>query len=524
MRVDRRLLRAVVILLVLLVGVVLSLPHTLPRGVRSRLVAALSERFDSRVELQDLRVSVLPRLRVEGGGLVLRHKGRTDVPPLIAIRSFSAEAGLAGLIGRPLRVRHVRLEGMEISIPPGGMSLDKADAAREKPVPTGTAGEAHARGTGGSPLIVDNLTSTDAILRLLRSTPGKAARVFTIHHLSMEDVGAEAPWSFRATLTNPTPPGEIETGGRFGPWNAPQPSQTSLEGTYTFSDADLGVFDGIAGTLTSTGRFTGVLERIEVDGKASVPDFALPDVGQPVALETTFHSIVDGTSGNTWLRPVNASFGRTEIRADGGIVEREGDRGRTISLDVVIEEGRIEDILRLVSKAKTPPMVGALALKAKFTQPPGRAKVIDRIELDGSFQIARAQFTKRAVQGRVDQFSRMATPGEDQDPERVASNFTGRFTMRDGIIRIPRVTFIIPGARVDVNGAYRTRGQALNFEGTVRTEAKLSQMTTGVKSTLLKIVDPLFRREDRTVIPVTVEGTVDQPKVRLDVGRTLRRD
>jgi len=512
MHVDRRLLRAGVILLVLLVGVVLSLPLTLPRGVRVRLVAALAERFDSEVQLRDLRVSVLPRLRVEGSGLVLRHEGRTDVPPLIAIESFSAEAGLIGLVGRPLRLRQVTLTGLEISIPPGGMSLDE-DERR------GGAEEG-----GSSPIIVDALSSSDAVLRLLRREPGKPPREFLIHHLSMEDTGADVPWTFRATLTNPTPPGQIETSGRFGPWNAPTPSRTPLEGRYDFSEANLAVFDGIAGTLSSTGGYAGVLERIEVDGEAAVPDFALPDVGQPVALKTRFHSIVDGTSGNTWLKPVDATFGRTEIRADGGIVEPEKGSGRTITLDVSMGDGRIEDILRLVSKARTPPMVGAFIMSAKFTLPPGRGKVIDRLTLDGSFEIARARFTKGSVQGKVDELSRKATPGTEGDDEQAASNFTGRFAMNGGVIRIPRVRFEIPGARVDVNGAYRPKSDALDFKGTVRLEAKLSEMTTGVKSVLLKIVDPLFRRDDRTVIPITVGGTVDQPKVGLDVGRTLRRE
>lgn len=514
MHVDRRVRRALVLLLVLLVGLVLSLPLTSPRGARVRLIAALSERFDSEVQLRELRVSVLPRLRVEGAGLVLRHRGRTDVPPLIAIEAFAAEAGLIGLIGRPLKIRQVRLEGLVISVPPGGMSLDEDD---KEP-------SAEDRGGGRSPIIVDQLTSSGAVLRLLRREPGKAPREFLIHELSMEDAGADVPWTFAATLTNPTPPGEIETRGQFGPWDAPRPSATPLEGRYTFKEADLGVFDGIAGTLTSTGTFSGALERIQVDGEARVPDFSLPDIGRPVPLDTRFHSIVDGTSGNTWLKPVDAAFGRTKIRADGGVVEREGPRGRTITLDVTMHEGRIEDVLRLVSKAATPPMVGAFALKAKFTLPPGRDKVIDRVRLDGSFEIARARFTKGTVQGKVDELSRRATPGEDGDDERAASNFDGRFAMRGGVIRIPRVTFEIPGARVDMNGAYRTRGEALDFKGTVRLEAKLSQMTTGLKSVLLKIVDPLFRREGRTVVPITVGGTVDEPKVGLDVGRTIRRD
>lgn len=58
-----------------------------------------------------------------------------------------------------------------------------------------------------------------------------------------------------------------------------KPSHTPLEAQYEFRDADLGEFDGIRGTLDSTGIFAGVLDRVEVNGRTSVPDFALADVG-----------------------------------------------------------------------------------------------------------------------------------------------------------------------------------------------------------------------------------------------------
>jgi hypothetical protein len=91
------------------------------------------------------------------------------------------------------------------------------------------------------------------------------------------------------------------------------------------------------------------------------------------------------------------------------------------------------------------------------------------------------------------------------------------------VINLSNVSFSVPGARVDVDGRYAMRAESLDFRGTVRLEAKLSQMTSGVKSVLLKLVDPLFRRDNATIIPVTVQGTVDEPKVRLDIKRALTR-
>ena len=534
MRVNRRrVLRTVIVLLALFVAFVFTLPITLPRGVRIRLVAALSERFDSRVELRDLNVSVLPRLRVAGVGLVLRHKARPDGPPLIAVKSFSAEASLVGLLGRPFRLKRVYLEGLEINVPPGGVDINGDDAGKgsgeapppEKPgeVPAPPPVVQESPPTGESPLIVEDLLSESAVLRILRRDAGKSPRLFEIHHLSMQDTGSNVPWRFRAALTNPTPPGRIETNGTFGPWIAGRPSSTPLTGEYEFRHADLGVFQGIRGTLDSIGVFQGVLERIEVDGRVEVPDFALAAVGHAVPLVADFHSIVDGTSGNTWLRPVDAEFYDTKIQCTGGIVEAKGESGRTVTLDVVMKEGRIQDVLRLAAKTRTPLMTGGMKLQARFVLPPGKRDVIQKMRLNGSFQIVEATFTKGSVQSKIREMSQKARPGPEDPRENVASNFRGRFVMRSGVISLSNVNFSIPGARVDVGGTYAMQSEALDFRGTIRVDAKLSQMTTGVKSVFLRLIDPLFRRDGVTVLPITVGGTAEEPKVRLDVKRALTR-
>src|SRR5262252_5906582 len=70
--------------------------------IREQAILYLQERFDSEVELAALRVH-MPRTsplyllmtrgrgavaQVEGEGLLLRHKGHHDVPPMFAIKHF----------------------------------------------------------------------------------------------------------------------------------------------------------------------------------------------------------------------------------------------------------------------------------------------------------------------------------------------------------------------------------------------------------------------------------------------------
>ena len=515
MPVNRRYLAGGALIAGAIVLLLLSWPIAVGPHLKRRFVQAVGERFESHVDVQTLSVSIFPRPRLSGTGLVLRHKNRTDVPPLVSVASFSAEAAVFGFFAHPLRLSRVDIEGLEINIPPGGMHID-SDAG-DHPDQSGNT-----KPQKRSPIVIANLMSERAVLRILRRKPGKQPRVFEIRQLAMQDVGADIPWPFRAELTNPTPPGEIQTHGTFGPWNAHDPSNTPLAAEYQFNKADLGVFDEIQGVLASTGAFKGVLERIEVDGQAGVPEFALSDVKNPVSLQTRFHSIVDGTNGDTLLQPVDAQFLDTKIHASGGVVERDGEQGRTVTLDIVMNEARLEDVLRLAVKSRQPAMTGALNLTAAFVLPPGHRDAISKLELDGAFNVAAARFTKSQLQAKVNEFSAKARgePGETLDP--IASDFKGRFKMREGVIHFSSVTFAMPGAKVDVAGSYAMKSAGLDFHGTVRLNAKLSKLTTGVKTFFLKLIEGLFRHEDITVIPITIGGSASDPKVRLDFAKAIK--
>jgi hypothetical protein len=231
---------------------------------------------------------------------------------------------------------------------------------------------------------------------------------------------------------------------------------------------------------------------------------------------------VDGTNGNTLLQPVEAVLGATKIHAAGGVVEREGEDGRTVELDVVIDAGRLEDVLRLAVKGPQPPMTGVMTLRATFLLPPGDRDAIRKVRLDGNFSVDKAEFSKAQVQDQVDAFSSKARGVKDDTPDPVVSNFRGTFKMRDGAIHFSNVTFAMPGARVEVSGRFVMESEALDFRGIVRLDAKLSQLTTGVRSFLLRIVDGLFRRDDMTVVPITIGGTANKPKVGLDLGKAIK--
>lgn len=486
-------------------GITLSvLTIRLEPMLRERVKQELRDRYESDVDIQKLSISLYPRARVTADEVVFRRKGDAGDPPMIKIRRFTADATLSGLRAKPTHVEAVRLEGLEIHVHPKG---------ERKP-----GGPHHTP----SPFLLDKVIADGTKLVIIPKTPGKDPKVFEIEKLTLHSAGPEQPMRFVATLTNPTPPGLIESTGSFGPWDADEPSATPVSGDYTFSKADLSVFPGIQGILSSKGSYKGELQRIEVDGTTETPDFALKVSGNQVELKTDFHAIVDGTDGDTHLEPVNAHFLRTTVICRGGVVKAPGASGRDIALNVTVNNGRIQDILRLLVKGGKPPLTGSTTFQAKFDLPPGKSDVIDRLSLAGAFGVGGMQFTKPAAQEKIAGLSHRAQghPNADDDEGPVLSNLKGRFTMKNDVCRFSELSFDMPGAGLHLAGTYGLRNEQLDFEGTIRTEAKVSQMVTGWKSVFLKAVDPFFQKDGAGgVFPVKITGERAHPEIKLNFRR-----
>jgi len=476
----------------------------LSRIARERAISGLKASFASDLEVKSLDVTVFPRLRMTGEGLILRYRGRKDLPPLISIRKFSAEASLLVLlIGN---IRQVRLEGLEIQVPPKSQR---------------TPGEKKSKTERIAGFVVDEIIADGAILKTLPNDPKKESLVWDIRRLTVQSAGSFSPMSFRATLVNAEPPGEIQTTGKFGPWQTDDPGETPVEGNYRFQNADLSVFRGIAGTLSSEGNYRGVLDRMDVQGTTDTPDFMVKVSGNPVHLKTQFQAVVDGTDGNTLLQPVHVQFGHSQVVAQGGITGITGVQGKTVSLDATVEEGRLEDMLRLGVKGSDPTMTGAISFRAKILIPPGDADMAQKMKLDGSFKVASAHFSKLSIQEKVNKLSH-GGKGDPEEPatDTVASDFGGQFTLENGVMTLRNLSFGVPGVTIALNGRYGLVDGQMDFHGTAKLEAKLSQTTTGFKSFLLKAVDPFFQKKGAgAVIPIRITGTRDNPSFGLDLGR-----
>jgi hypothetical protein len=489
---------------------------------REKSIELLEERFDG-VELEKL--DIVPgigflRINAKGHNLSVSLPERDDAPPFITMNEFSVEVGLLGLLRDPIRIRMLHLDELRIQIPPKEAEDDAPESSQDgKDYPPA--------------FVIEQLVADDTVLRILPDNPRKRPLQFDLSELRIQSAGIAEPMNFEAVLHNPKPPGEIRTRGKFGPLALPDPGSSPVSGEYVFADADLSDFGGIGGMLYSEGRFDGVLGHLRVDGFTETPDFRLKSASHPVRLRTQFHAVVDGTNGDTLLRPVDAVLEESSFRTEGGVVNVVGTEGKTVCLDARGVEGRIEDFLRLAMKSDPPLMTGEIRFTSKIVIPPGKVDVVKKLILDGEFAIDSALFPDPKIQEKVNQLGEVGRGENREDGSgsasshregRDLSHITGTFRLQDGIMRISNLSFAVTGAEVTLEGTFNLVSEEINFQGELRLQSKLSETTEGIKSFLLQLVEPFFAREDTpTVIPIKITGTPDDVSFGVEMSRVLTR-
>jgi len=537
--------------------------------VRARIVEGLQLRFHTRVELVGFHIAVQHGQQGEWGlwarGRGLRiwppHHESGDHPlqsaagskPLIDLGEFSFHVPLRYEITQHLHINEVRLKNLVIDVPP------RSEREKKPHIETATSssGPPPQSGNALATVTIGRVICEGAELTLETDKPGKVPLEFAISHLTLTHLAVDKPMDFEAEVTNPRPKGLINASGSFGPWVVEEPGESPVSGKYHFAHADLSTFNGIAGILASTGSYQGTLRQMVVDGEAEVPDFRLTGFGNELPLHARFHARVDGTDGDTWLEPVDATLGRSHfitqgkvVRVAQGSIGTAGEKrvaekpaagkadlepavpvtpeviaraGHLIDLKVVVDRGYLEDFMRLVSRSAGPLLIAMVTSKANLHIPPGEDPVHLRMKLDGSFKLENARFTSPRIQDRVEELSLRGQGHPDAmkqtDPDSINSEMEGDFHVDHGVISLPNLKYSVPGADIEVKGTYNFDGH-VKFEGAARMEATVSQMVGGWKGFLLKPVDRFFRKDGAgTLVPIHIRGTRDAPEIGIDFGR-----
>jgi hypothetical protein len=439
---------------------------------QAAVTKALQDRFARDVKIRKFRTTYFPPGCV-AEGIEFLHRQRKDLPPLITVQTLTIRAGYSGLLRIHKQVNDVQVAGLHVLVPPKNPNVSR----QTFPLTNSTSGKT---------LAIGEITTDNAVLEFISEQPAsdqQAKFTLRIDHLILDHVGESDPVTFHARFSNTEPPGEVRSDGRFGPWNDDDPASTPLSGSYTYQHVKLGAFEGVAGTLSSQGKFGGTLGHIDAQGDVDVPDFKVSGSAHAVHLTSNFHAVIDGTNGDTYLTRVESHFGRTTLISQGGVKGHPGQHGKTVMLTLNVGQGRIDDLLRLFTGSKVQEPVNRLA---------------------------------ESVRGETkDQ--------EQVDAATVLSNLTGHVSANGGIATLSKISFTEPGTLAEIEGTYNLVDKNLNLRGVLTTDGKLADTTSGFKSVVLKALGPFITKKSVTVVPFAITGTSSKPSFALDLTAKRKR-
>ena len=460
---------------------------------REAVLEDLREATDSTVTAQSYHPTYFPPGCVLYG-LEFHHGSRHF--KIIEIQKLRVRGGYLGILRR--HVPRIEADGVRVFVPPFG-----------------TGESFH---TQHSNIVVDDLTANGSFVEFEPKMRNETPLRFDIHEATFQDVRWDRPLRYHLKLHNPNPPGELAVDGKFGPSVTGHEADTPFSGDYTFDHANLGVYGGVSGLLSSKGSFDGLLKHIDITGTTKTPDFHVKTSHNKFNLTTKFDAYVNGQNGDTFLRAVEAHFGRTTVLAQGSVAKVQGQKGKMTRIQMTVHRGRIEDILGLFT-TKRAPMAGETSLKASIEIPDVNEPFLHKVRLEGAFGIDQGSFTKPETQKNVNELSAGARGEDKANPATVLTDLKGSVTLMEGTAQFSDLSFGIPGAQARMHGTYSIiEPYRINLHGDMRVDTKISKTTSGMKSFVLKIIDPIFKKKKKgEIVPVHVLGTYEKPDFGLDL-------
>lgn len=472
------------------------------------VIQALEQRVKAPVAVTKFKGVYFPHPGCVLQGLTVRRSSQnSDNPPFATASKLTIKASYLDLFLRPGYIRLILIDNLAVHIAPRGQRSMNTWQTQAQ---------------GGPEMRVGSIVVQNASLRIARKN-GRKSLDFAIHSLVLHSVARNQELTYSVEMTNPLPPGELSVHGKFGPWNAQNFRETPLSGSSVLERANLDAFPSISGSLSSQNEFGGVLEKIAISGWTDIPDFHVKTASHTVHVHAPFRAIVNGTNGDVQLDQVKAKIeNTTTIDAKASIAGHTGRPGKVTSVDFSVENGRIEDVLDLFISSPEPPLQGVATLRAHAILEAFGGSFLEKTLLDGTFEINDARFSRQHTQLSVDSLSARSLGKKQSDPSQsgdVRCDFQGRLELENGKAQFTGLSMSMPGASAKMNGVYNLLNDHIDFHGTLKTDAEISKTTHGIKSILLKPLDPIFKRKNAgAVIPVEMVGTYEQPHFGIDLA------
>jgi hypothetical protein len=477
--------------------------------------------FGSQVKIAHYHRTYFPHPGFMAADITITRKSAPNQPALGTVHSLFVQGNWIDLFLLRRRVRLVSMTGLHIVVPAIGSNAISED------FPPGSAS-----GFGGPQTTIEVLRIHDSLLEVQHDN-GKSFR-FPIRELEIKGLQNGQPMHYTVDMQNAIPHGHITASGSFGPLNPKDVGMTGLSGQFTFTSVQLHDVGDIHGTLSSRGQFSGSFQAIQAAATAQSADFAVDD-GHAIPVSAEIHCTINGVTGDVLMHRIEVSSGRTSIQAHGQVAGSP----KVANIDLSIERGRAEDVLRPFMKADVP-VTGPVTVQSHaYVGPSGKGKeFLQRLRVDGRFDLPAGRLTDHDTEQSVSAFSQRAQSkrpsGSHADPltgdlstadhssgsgpaqgsPDVLSSLQGPAAIRNGVISTPGLLYKVPGAQTLLSGTFALHGQVVHLTGDLAMQTDVSHTATGFKAALLKPLAPFFKKHhEGAVIPIAVIGSPGHYKV-----------
>jgi hypothetical protein len=479
-----------------LVGFVLAIAFVnLHWPFRYRNVEPLLQKvFASQIKIERYHRTYFPHPGFVADGITLRRA--TNLPPVGTVTHLRVEGRWIDLLLLRERVHLVTADGLHVIIPPVGSAANKED------FPPGSSGD-----FTGPPTVVEQLDLQNATFDLLRVGGGRYT--FPIRRLLISNLHQGETISYSVDMQNAQPSGRIQAHGTFGPLLAGKLETTPVAGDFTLTGVNLSEIQGLHGTFSAVGHYRGRLGDIEGSARSWTPDFSVAD-GRRTVVEGDMSCAVNGVNGDITLHAVDVHTGSSIIHAQGNITGSP----KVTSVDLLVEKGRVEDLLRPFLTGETP-VTGPVVLHGHANLAGAGASFFERLTMNGAFTVPGERFTDTATERNLTAFSQRAQGTKTgEDFPAVLPSVAATVSVSNGIAHVSPLMVHMPGAAVRLNGAFDLQNQNVRLAGDLRMQSDVSHVTTGFKAILLKPLAPFFKKDGAgAVVSIAITGTPHHYKV-----------
>jgi hypothetical protein len=474
-----------------------------------KIAAMLEDVLASQVTFSNYHRTYFPHPGFVATGITMRRKSAPNLPPLGSVETLFVQGSWLDLVMLRERVRVVDLTGLHIVVPAIGSPANHED------FPPGSSSD-----FTGPDTRIERLVVHKSLLDIMRKDGRRFS--FAIAELEIRNLHKGAAMTYAVDMRNALPTGRIEAHGGFGPINAKDMGSTPISGEFAFQSVNLHDVGDISGALDSRGHFKGVLEAIGAEASSNTPDFAVDD-GKPTPVQATIECIINAINGDLKIRAIEAKIGATNIHAEGEI----SGSPKVTKMELGVTNGRAEDVMRPFVHQDVP-ISGPVWLKGHaYIGPPGDG-FLERLRVDGVFDVPAERISDRKTEKSVSEFSQRAqgkpSSGDKNSGDKgsgatdALSSIKGPVAIRNGVASTTQLTFQVAGAEAVLNGTFNFHNSKAHLVGNLKMDSDISHAETGFKSWLLKPLDPFFKKKHAgAVVPIAITGTEGNYKVSQDL-------